>query len=157
MANNNYASLLFEMKQYKDAQWIAAKTLDGFREVSGKEHILSLAAQSTLGEALMAEGNYDEAHPILKELTRLAEHALVENHDYLVIFRGLYGECLVGLGRNDEAKHILLRVFGELNENDVKYRKRFLIAIIKMYGDDENQKALWQQKWEQVHGKSNEK
>ncbi len=112
----NLAEALLHQGRYRDARAIAAEMID--RRESPADHIsdrgpfheeLTMEARRLLGRASLGLDEARAAEPILREVSEWFRRTQTADSWRRARAQGAWGECLLALGRLDEAEPLLLR------------------------------------------------
>jgi serine/threonine-protein kinase len=120
---NNLAFLYLKEKRFEDALVVAQPLVDGYRKIRGMRDPQTLIATNQLARAHMGLGDYATALSLFAEIIETSDEVLPPGHWLGALFLGYQGECLMYMGRDEEAAEtlarshaVLLRTFGEDHE-----------------------------------------
>ncbi len=141
MANRAY--LLEELGRSEEAEALYRETIEIRRKATGGRDPETWAPMNNLATLYQRRGKLAEADALFLELLDLCGQSLPPDHPYAAIFSNNYGDCLIDLGRLDEAEKRLLssqRVleskFGIEHPRSVKGRAR-LVRLYEASGKPE--------------------
>jgi serine/threonine-protein kinase len=133
---SSLAACLRVQGKLADAEAVSKDFLDLARRVKGPSHPATMSAMNGLGLLLFDRQKWNEALAVHRELLTIAEGALPPGHFHLPLFRGNVGDCLLKLGRDDEAEPLLLAAYEGLRDSlgaDRHLTERRLDRIYRFY------------------------
>ncbi len=86
---------------------------------------LGSALVTGLGRALLLQGRYREAEPVLREGVEVFVSALGDDHSWVATARGAYAACLIGLDREAEARPLIRASLATLKAEDKLTRENW--------------------------------
>ncbi len=106
MTMNNLAETLRLKGNYSSAELLLRESLTISQTVSGDHHANTLSAMSNMGRLLAETDRLSEAEPLLAELYRRVPTSQMDPKN-VARHMSLYGPCLAGLGRYEQAEQPL--------------------------------------------------
>jgi serine/threonine protein kinase/predicted negative regulator of RcsB-dependent stress response len=105
-----------------------------YRQVYGSDSRTLAYYLLNLGQLLRDREKHDEALPFFEEGHRIRTAAVGEDHVIAAQSNALLGQCLVNLGRFEEAEKILLSALEVLASNeDTRYIPLALSSLVQLY------------------------
>ena len=101
-ARTHLCAVLRGLKQYERSEEVALEALQARGDAAGDNDPVTRSARHAIALALIGQGRHEEAEPLLVKLLEQSEDLDAGNPDghwYALS----YGECLIGLGRTEEA------------------------------------------------------
>ena len=132
---NHLGQLLRRRSRLGDAEPLLREAVSIFRQRLGSTHQNVLVTMNSLAQVLMALGNSSGAEPVLRELIGLAE-TTSEGPGPLTGIQTSYGECLMRLGRFDDAEQVLLAAHAALKDDPrprPRQSQRIIHRLVELY------------------------
>ena len=127
----NLAYLLEDLGRPAEAEALYREQIAARERSTGGRDPETWSSYNNLAMLLQTQGRFADAIPLYERLLDLCRETLPAGHVYTALFENNYGECLMHLGRYDdaatalEASHeVLVGVFGESHDRVVKSRGR---------------------------------
>lgn len=127
----NLAYLLEDLGRIDEAAALYRKTIETRKNSPGGLDPESWSTINNLAMLLMSNGDPEAAEPLFDELLAMCDAMLPEGHYYTALFRNNHAECLMMLGKLDEARDaldrshpVLVRTFGEQHARTLKSQGR---------------------------------
>jgi len=139
------AYLYEDLGRDAEAESLYKRVVDVRRRVSGGKDPETWTSMNNLAMYYQTRGKPELAEPLYVEVLALCDKTLPPEHLYTALFRNNYGECLVDLGRFEEAEGRLLRSLAVLEAGfgpaHARTQKAFA-RMVKLYeGTGETVKA----------------
>ncbi|KAH8684317.1 hypothetical protein BGZ60DRAFT_164137 [Tricladium varicosporioides] len=105
-ATFQFIDFLTNLSQYKAAEELCRRELEGREGLLGKEHPYTLRSMNTLACLLHSQGKHDKAEPICRQTLTLAEKVLGKEHPDTLICMNNLASLLHSQGKYDKAEPI---------------------------------------------------
>lgn len=103
----NLAYLLEDLGQISEAAAMYRRSIEIRRAAEGANDPETWSTMNNLGMLLIAGGQPEKAEPLFVELLAMCDTSLPTDHYYTALFRNNYAECLIALGKLEEAQNAL--------------------------------------------------
>ncbi len=113
------ADLLREMKRYEEAAPLADEAIRKLQTAESPDRVHLGSAMRVRGRVALALNKPAEALPLLRKCFELWREELGEADDHTVAVALNLGDCLIALGKLDEAETVLLTSFEAVRARDV--------------------------------------
>lgn len=96
--------LFYAEERWAELAAVSQRTVDVLRKTAGEEHPAMLAAQCSLGTALLGSNRLEEAETVCRNLLERAEKCLPRDHDLLGVVTGQLAQTVSAQDRKAEAE-----------------------------------------------------
>jgi tetratricopeptide (TPR) repeat protein len=104
------------MKAFVEARRSYEQSIEILQQVLPPDHADILVAMTGIGNTYLQAGDYERAEPIIRDVVNRRIATLGEDSWWTGITKSLLGECLMRMGRNDEAEKELVDGYTTLRE-----------------------------------------
>jgi serine/threonine protein kinase/tetratricopeptide (TPR) repeat protein len=111
---NNLAQCLRRRKKYKEAEPLYRDVLEAQKKVNGEQSRATLTTMNNLGLLLLQDGRPEQALPFLQDTLKGLQATTPPDHWIIGASKTYVSQCLIDLGRIDEAEKLLNEAYSML-------------------------------------------